>query len=569
MIEFILDIPFKKQLTGLINLFVIEPAIELHFKDPDYEFIVWGDPIYDSYFKDRLRKDPNPEFILNNLFGHYYYILLNEITAEIIIGNSMFSILPLYYFQNNDKIAFSENAANLGSYLNLNKISQRFIIETVLFNYPLFDKSINKDIKLLPSNSYLKISGSEVNIIKHTDIERYFSNYPKPWKKSLNNMRDSFLEISNKYFPDEKYVHALTGGFDGRTLVSAGLYHKKAFSCYSFGSADSKDTQISSQLALKAGIPFVKVALDDKYTSESSLNCGREFITNSSGNATFARAHYLYAAKALSNDYNYILTGNFGSEIFRAAHNAGTVISQNLYSLFNSNNPAEGIEAIENSEEFRYLNLSNDNGSWEAIKEDILNLPCYNQSYSSLTKNQRFYVFVFEEIFRKYFGAEMVNQFRYIKNRTPFLDIDFLKAIFKTELAGIHSDFFEHNPLKRYKGQVLYAHIIKKTYPEFGKMLTDKGYRPDDLINPLGKLNIAKGYIKKVIRKSSPDFDPYAVSKAWEYNKDFWLSTPISGDLFDLNMIKSVPKEILFKILSLSYIIDFLPRRHKDAKFAR
>ena len=51
MIEFILDIPFKKQLTGLINLFVIEPAIELHFKDPDYEFIVWGDPIYDSYFK--------------------------------------------------------------------------------------------------------------------------------------------------------------------------------------------------------------------------------------------------------------------------------------------------------------------------------------------------------------------------------------------------------------------------------------------------------------------------------------------------------------------------------------
>ncbi len=69
---------------------------------------------------------------------------------------------------------------------------------------------------------------------------------------------------------------------------------------------------------------------------------------------------------------------------------------------------------------------------------------------------------------------------------------------------------------------MLYAHIIRNAYPEFGKMLTDKGYRPDDLINPLGKLNIAKGYIKKVIRKSSPDFDPYAVSKAWEYNKDFW-----------------------------------------------
>ena len=134
------------------------------------------------------------------------------------------------------------------------------------------------------------------------------------------------------------------------------------------------------------------------------------------------------------------------------------------------------------------------------LREDILKFSCFNQYYSGLTRNQRFYVFVFEELFRKYFGAEMVNQFRYLKNRTPFLDIDFLKAILKTEFAGIHSDFFEKNPLKRYKGQVLYAHIIKKAYPDFGKMMTDKGYKPDDLINFFGKVNIAKGYLKKITR---------------------------------------------------------------------
>jgi len=105
----------------------------------------------------------------------------------------------------------------------------------------------------------------------------------------------------------------------------------------------------------------------------------------------------------------------------------------------------------------------------ERIKEDILKLPCYNDSYSKLTKNQKFYVFVFEEVFRKYFGAEIINQFKYIKNRTPFLDMAFLKAILRTELAGIHSEFFEHNPVKRYKGQILYAHIINKTYPPYAK----------------------------------------------------------------------------------------------------
>ena len=37
----------------------------------------------------------------------------------------MFSILPLYYCQNSDKIVFSENALRLGEYLNMNKISQQ------------------------------------------------------------------------------------------------------------------------------------------------------------------------------------------------------------------------------------------------------------------------------------------------------------------------------------------------------------------------------------------------------------------------------------------------------------
>ncbi len=55
----------------------------------------------------------------------------------------------------------------------------------------------------------------------------------------------------------------------------------------------------------------------------------------------------------------------------------------------------------------------------------------------------------------------MVNQFNYIRNRTPFLDIDFLRTIFRSRLAGIHSGLFDHNPFRRFKGQVLYAHIIK------------------------------------------------------------------------------------------------------------
>ena len=561
MIEFILEVQLSSKKTELDKLFIQKPGIELHLNGNDYEFIAWGDPINDPGFKEKLSKNLTPEFIVNNLHGHYYYILLDKSSGSLLAGNSLFSILPLYYFRNNDKILISDNALRIGKYLDLNDISKRFILETILFNYPLFNDSIFESIKLLPANSYIICSGSNSDILKHTEIQNHFSATPKPWKKSTGEIRDVFISSVCKYLPDKHYVHALTGGFDGRTLVSVAIYFNKVFSCYSFGSKNSKDTRIASQLAEKAGIPFINFELEDSYIKNDNLPCGKEFIINSSGTSTFARSHYLHSAKRLSSDFQHIITGNFGSEIFRAAHIAGAVISSNLYALFDSESSDEGIRKIEGSREFQCLNTSNFELQFESLKEDILHLPCYDNALSGLTKNQRFYVFVFEEIFRKYFGAEMVNQFRYVKNRTPFLDIEFLKAIFKTELAGIHSDFFEHNPFKRYKGQVLYANIIKSTYPGFGKMLTDKGYRPDDLINPFGKLNIAKGYLKKVIRKSSPDFDPYAVSKAWEYNKDFWLKIPISGDLFDLTVIKYIPREILFKILSLSYISDFIPQR--------
>lgn len=553
--EFLLNISLGLKTTSLFDLFVKRPVVELHYKNNDFEFIAWGDPILSDEFQKKLTENLSTGFIVNNLFGHYYFILKNKKKGDIFIGNSLFSILPVYYFSDQQKLFLSFDSLILGKYIEKTKISKRFILETLLFNYPLFNHSVFEDIKLLPANSYFKISASKIEIIKHTIIHDYFSKTPGSWRESTNTMSDIFISGVRKYFPDEQYVHALTGGFDGRTLVAAGLYYRTAFSAYCFGSENSKDTLIASQLASKAQIPFINIQLDDEYIHNNSYPCGKEFILNSSGTATFTRAHYLYSAKSLSKDFQYIITGNFGSEIFRAAHVAGAVISSNLYNLFDSAYPEEGMAKIEESPEFQCLNHHNYKTELESLREDLNLLACYDKSLSDLTRNQRFYVFVFEEIFRKYFGAEMVNQFRYIKNRTPFLDIEFVKAIFRTELAGIHSDFFEHNPFKRYKGQVLYAHIIKNTYPEYGKIITDKGYRPNDLINPLGKLKITKGYLQKNLKKPVPGLDPYSVGKAWKANRAYWESIPVSDECFNQKGLKALNKEILFKVLSLSYLL--------------
>ena len=554
MIEFIFEIPLNRRITGLTGLFNKKPETSIHYENIFYEFIAWGDPIEDDGFRQRLERNNSLEFIVNNLYGHYYFIYLIKNTEELFVGSSLFSILPLYYHYNKGKITISENALILGNYIHSDIICKRFILETVLFNYPLFNNSILQDIHLLNSNSYISVSQGKLSIRKHTSIEDLFQDNPDPWRKSLGKMTEKFLETVEKYLPSKHYATSLTGGFDGRTLVSAGLYHKKDFATYSFGTETSKDLTIAKALSAKADLPFLKIELGEDYAVQKSLECGREFIMNASGTATFARAHYLHAAKQLAGETDIIITGNFGSEIFRAAHIAGVMISANLYSIFNLGSPGEAFKAIETSSEYRFLNKETFKTEWESLKSDILQLSCYNPHYSGLTQNQRFYVFVFEELFRKYFGAELINQFKYLKNRTPFLDIDFLKAIFRTELAGIHSGFFEHNPLKRYKGQVLYARIIRKAFPALGTIITDKGYKPDDLISFSGKLNIAEGYFKKITNRGYSSSDPNGVQEAWEMNRPYWDSIPVSSEYFNVTELSHFDKEILFKILSLSYI---------------
>ncbi len=555
MTEFILEIPLSGTVHDLTALFNIMPRADLHLSDKGHEFLAWGDPICTAKTAGMIMNNASLSFIVNNIYGHYYFLYLNKETGEILAGNSMFSLLPLYYHCTLSALFLSNNAVSLGRHLGMSRTDKRFVLETILFNYPLFNNSIVEGIALLPANSSLRISDSSFYIVSHTRIADYFKSGMISQKEAVMILSDKFVEAVEKYLPEEKYACSVTGGLDGRTLASAGRYHRRDFTVFAFGNEESKDLILARDLSERLDLHFRSILLEDDYVKSHSLACGREFIEASSGTATFARAHYLFSARSLSDDYRYMVTGNFGSEILRAAHVAGVVISANLFTLFNADQATEALRIIRESREFRCLNIDAFSNEWQALQEDVLKLPCFDPSYSGLTKNQRFYVFVYEELFRKYFGAELANQFRYIRNRTPFLDIDFVKAILETELAGIHSEFFEHNPFKRYKGQVLYAHIIKKTFPPFGKVMTDKGYRPEDLISFFGKAAIVRGYLGKKRSARRYSDDPNSVVRAWMANREQWQQSMMSDGWIDKGEnLEDLERELLFKILSLSYI---------------
>jgi asparagine synthetase B (glutamine-hydrolysing) len=558
MVSFLLKAPKTVGINGLEELFVSYPEPAFILKDDTTELMVWGDPIPGESFNKSFPQNRKVDFILDNLYGHYYFILLNPRSGRLIVGNSYFSILPIYYYETEESAFFSDNAIRLGRYCGKTNLSRRFIFETTLFNYPLFNHSVVEGINLLRSSSFFLLSGGKLEVIRHTNIDRSFVEEPSGWHNAIPGIADYFLTSSKKYFPEEHYFNSFTGGFDGRTLAASAISMGRRFTSFCFGSESSCDIQVAEAATRSAGIPFMDIILDDDYIKQESLNNGKEFILNSSGTGTFERAHYLFAAKQLKERGKWMVTGNFGSEILKSPHSRGELLSQNIFQLFKSPDPESAFEIIERSTEFRVLNKESFKADWNELKSDLQKLPCYSSEYKHLSKNRQFYVFLFEEVFRKYFGAEMINQFNYIRNRTPFIDIDFIRVLLKTGLAGAYTQFDAENPVKRYKGQVLYAAIMRKAFPLLGRIKTDKGYRPDDLLTFSGKIRIAQNYFRKVLSRNINDPDPNQVLKSWNENRTYWLGLPSSPDLFsnndELKKWQDVPGRLLFRICTINYL---------------
>lgn len=535
MINFLLKIPLEESFDLLPNHFLQKPDGLLKIELGLDSLFLWGDPIVSDQARKELEHKCSSERILNKIAGHFYYLYYNKSDKAINIGNSLFGILPIYYKKERNDL-FISNKVDLFIGKGVNTFNPRFILENVLFNYPLFNTSTFKEVELLPVNSSLRIDKDNYYVQNNFNIEDLFVQKPISKRKSLNRIVDTFLETSDKYIPGTFYYTSLTGGFDGRTLVAKGLSKEANFAAYSFGSDDSSDVLVAMQIAEAVNLKLQRFLLEDTYVQKESLENGLAFIDNAGGTASFARAHYQYSAKQMSKKSDIIITGNFGSEVFRAAHIAGAVISPNLYHLFNAKSFDDAILKIEESQAWKWLNKSDFQVAKDSLYEDLKSFPAFDASFNHLTKNQRFYKVVFDEVFRKYFGAEMVNQFQVIKNRTPYLDIEFLRTIFSSEFAGVYSEFFTHNPLKRFKGQIVYAHVLKRTNPMLFKMMTDKGYRPSDILSLMGKLKITHSYIqKKIKRKGMTSYDPYSVQKSFEYNKKFWKDVQPDNRFFNKN----------------------------------
>ncbi|MEM7486568.1 MAG: hypothetical protein AAF348_15275 [Bacteroidota bacterium] len=515
------------------------------FQNAGKRYLVFGDLI-DS--KEQLFATLDED--IPKLKGNFHVVV---IYSEIVkIYHSLFSLLPIYITIDEKLIGTSYQWIEECAQGPLH-IDKKFILENLLFNYGFFNRTKYKEVKLLPSNSFIQLQGEEVTIQKHFEVISFFNNAEKA--KTADQLSDLFIQTTKSYFPEEHFHIAFTSGFDGRTLVSCATHLHKDFSTFSFGRPENDDVAIPKSNAKSLQIPYEYFNLGTtNYIQESYAENANTFTTSGCLGNGYLYAHFPFSAKEISKKSNYLISGVCGSELFRALHTAGAVTSQALTDVFKTTTKTELRTKLKNSKTLAVLDKKEFETELEELIEEII---AYREDLpQNISLNQQFYVFVFEEIFRKFFGQWVLAQQKYLQVRTPFLDFDFVKALLQSKYAGANNDFFTKNPLKRVKGQYIYADIIRKTNIVIYQQRTGKGYTPRDVRNPLYRLNIILPFIQKRLKRKVKKtyLDNLGIISGVHHNKEVLLSLLHKPHLFD-------DHELSKRLTNLS---DFTPEKERD-----
>lgn len=468
--------------------------------------------------------------------GLFYAIEHKPDQRVIDIRNDYNSLLPVYYCEENGAIMVSSSFDLIAANIKDRVLNPQFITDLALFNIPLQHECFYKEIFRVPYGKQIRIGSGGIELIHLRRVWDDFCPTPVPYKKAVGDIAECFIENCRSYFTSPSYV-ALTGGFDGRTNAAVAHFYKNDFECFTHGILSSSDVQVPISITAKLGIPHHFIELSEEYLSRYHLRFVNEYLRYSGGMNGFLYPHLIYDAYVLSQDNKPVITGFCGSELMRNAHFGGAVTSQVVIDILNKGNEF-AIERIMGNP--NYLILGEGYFNRNLCEYGVYNVAKYFQQLPhGISKNQKLAIFEFEEVLPKLFGSSIYAAMHYNRTRVPFMDIEFYRAILKTEVSQVYRNFMEQNPLKRFWGQYLYAKVISTTWPELGFLNSSKGYAPADLLTIKGKINIIKGFSGKKKRLSAADYDGLSiVSGLSQYLRNKFDIMNLSDIFNDLERLK-------------------------------
>jgi len=366
--------------------------------------------------------------------GSYALTIYNNKENSIEVFTDELNIRNVYYAETNDKFILS---SSLTAFINYSKkdfgiVNIKSVVEYALFDFDLTDETFIQNVKSIPPASYLNYASNQIHIEQYWNI---FSEFESA-KPGLNE-KESYVQVESLmkknlalYLSEpERTAFALTGGYDSRTNLAllSGKFNNGYY--YSYGVKDSYDVKFASKVARKLNLNFKPFILGNSYADNFDKDA-EIAIEMGDGIAEVNRGIYAYAFQKIATDYDFILTGLFGSELIKRPTSLGGYIDKNVQSLLLSDNIKQTYnDVINQAKSTAFINPEIIDKYKDQIFRDLVKNQYINNGY---TGGKKFFFFIVGLGIRKYFMKEIKVERAFVENLHPYLDIEFIGLLLKT-----------------------------------------------------------------------------------------------------------------------------------------
>jgi asparagine synthase (glutamine-hydrolysing) len=259
---------------------------------------------------------------LKDLNGLFHGLIVDRRVGEVTLFNDRYGMHRLCYHEAKDGMYFGAEAkAILAARPDLRGIDYQSLGEFASFSCVLEDRTIFKEIKVLPAASVWKFKNAELVSKSH-----YFE--PREWEEQTpltpeayyQEMRSVLVANLPRYFVDkQKMGIAMTGGLDTRVILASRPPAPGSLPSYTFGGPfrESQDVLVGRQIAAICQQSHKVIQVSDDFLANFPEIAQRTvFITE--GTVDVSRAD-LYLSQKAREIAPAKIVGTYGSEIVRHA----------------------------------------------------------------------------------------------------------------------------------------------------------------------------------------------------------------------------------------------------------
>jgi asparagine synthase (glutamine-hydrolysing) len=422
-----------------------------------------------SYLVHVYEEDPLFPKTLN---GRFHGLLTDRARGTALLFNDRYGMHRVYYHESTDAFYFAAEAkAILAVRPELRRIDPRGLGELVACGCVLENRTLFKGIRVLPPGSAWTFRegtiGRKSEYFQPPEWENQATLGPEGYYREL---RDVFSRNLSRYFNGGEQVGmSLTGGLDSRMIMAWHHSAPGSLPCYTFGGPyrDCHDVAVARKIANACSQPHQVINVGKKFLSRFPHYAERSvYLTD--GCAPVHWAGDLYAHEQARLIAPVRMTGNYGSEVLRWTP------------AFKPVSPRSGVFCPE------FLSHVEEAGA----------------TYTSTLQGHPVSFAVFQQAPWYHHGLLSLQETQ-LSVRTPYLDNDFIRAVYRSPAASFS---------RRDTANVdLCLRLIADGAPALRRIPTDRG---------LG----GRGRLSSAALRALLEFT-FKAEYAYDYGMPQWLAT--------------------------------------------